>query len=514
MKRMLLLTSYFSFFTFFCFSQNAGDKIFNSSSIHTINIILTQPNWWDSLTYYYNDGATQYMIASVTFDSLQLDSVGIRLKGNSSYGHDGTKKPIKLDLDRFISTQEIDGMSKINLNNGFLDPSMMREKLFLDFINKEGLPSPRCTYARVSYNGKYCGLYKIVEQVDKTFLKTHFGNKDGNLFKGDPNGTLEQKGTDPNAYYKDYELKTNNSVNNWSDLVNFIQVVNSDQSVFSSQIKNLFDASSYLKAWAANNLFVNLDAYYYYAHNYYLYHNTATSQFDWITWDVSVVFGVFPLWSENKVVNLDLLYVPQNASTRPLSKNFMDNNDFRFEYLSDVCNYIYNDFTPANLFPKIDSIAGRIRNDIYAEPDSNQAYTEEEFEQNINYGTVSSGIFWGDVPGLKQFIINRRQEAIVQLCEKGWSCASNSLSGDGAIVIYPNPTFVDITLRFDLVEDDAPITYSILDLSGKEMLSETVILPRGIYLHTLNIEKLAAGVYILKIANSCKKFNKKLVVIK
>jgi len=475
---------------------------------------MAEPHWWDSLTNYFNEGATHYMYANVTFDSIQLDSVGIRLKGNSSYGHVGTKKPIKLNLDRFISGKNIDGMSKLNLNNGFLDPSMMREKLFLDFLNKEGLPAPRCTYARVSYNGNYCGLYKIVEEIDKAFLQTHFGNKDGNLFKGDPNGTLEQKGTDPNSYYKDYELKTNKSINDWSDLVNFIQLANSDQPTFSSQIENSFDASSYVKAWAANNLFVNLDAYYYYAHNYYLYYNTVTKQFDWITWDVSVVFGVFPLWSETKVVNLDLLYVPQNANTRPLSRNFMDNDNFRYEYLSAVCKYIYNDFTPANLFPKIDSVASRIRNDIYAEPDSNQSFTEEEFEQNINYGTVSSNIFWGDIPGLKQFILNRRQEAIVQLCEKGWSCASNSLSGDGAMVIYPNPSFVNVTLRFDLVEDDAPVTYSIVDMSGKEVLSETVILPRGEYSHSLSTEKLPAGIYVLKIANSCKKFNRKLVILK
>ena len=322
MKKTFLFSFCFMLYAF-CLAQNPGDKIFNSSSIHTINITMNKQGWWDSLTNYYNDGATQYMIASITFDSIQMDSVGIRLKGNSSYGHVGTKKPIKLDLDQFVSGQNIDGEKKINLNNGFLDPTMMREKIFLDFMNKEGLPAPRCTYARVSYNGNYCGLYKIVEQVDKPFLKTHFGNKDGNLFKGDPNGTLEQKGTDPSAYYKDYELKTNDSLNDWSDLVNFIQVVNADQSTFSTQIKNSFNVSPYLKAWAANNLFVNLDAYYYYAHNYYLYHNTSSNQFDWINWDVSVVFGVFPLWSENKVINLDLLYVPINGNTRPLSKNLM-----------------------------------------------------------------------------------------------------------------------------------------------------------------------------------------------
>src|ERR1051326_3727083 len=122
----------------------------------------------------------------------------------------------------------------------------------------------------------------------------------------------------------------------------------------------------------------------------------------------------------------------------------------------------------------MNSLKTRIRALIYAEPDSNRAYTLEEFEKNTGYGSVNGGVIWGDIPGLKSFIMTRRQEVIVQLCEKDWSCASNSISGDGVVVIYPNPSFAEITLRFDLVEDDAPITYSIVDLSGREVLSETV----------------------------------------
>ncbi|MBI3501427.1 MAG: CotH kinase family protein [Bacteroidetes bacterium] len=475
---------------------------------------MNEKNWWDSLTYYYSNGATQFMLASVTFDSIQLDTVGIRLKGNSSYGHPGAKKPIKIDFNRYRANQNIDALTKINLNNGFLDPSMMREKLFLDILKNEGLPAPRCTYAKVSYNGNYVGLYKIIEEVDKTFLKTHFGNKDGNLFKGDPNGTLEQKGSSADAYYNDYELKTNTTKNDWSDLVNFIQLVNADQQTFSSQIKNFFEVSSYIKSWAANNLFVNLDAYFYNAHNYYLYDNSSTKKFDWLTWDVSTVFGVFPLWSEEKVQNLDLLYIPKSEDKKPLSKNLLNNDDFRYEYLTAVCNLLYNEFTPQKLFPKIDSISNRIRDAIYAEPDSNRMYSNEHFENNIGYGTVSTGFFWGDIPGLKAFITQRRQEVIVQLCDKGWSCATNSLSEEGVIAIYPNPSYISVTLNFDLVEDDAPVHYSIVDMAGREVLSETIVLPRGENSHNVNIEKLPAGIYILKVANSCKKFNRKLVIVK
>ncbi|MEZ4650015.1 MAG: hypothetical protein R3E97_14740 [Candidatus Eisenbacteria bacterium] len=42
------------------------------------------------------------MAATVTFDGTVFDSVGVRLKGNSSYTHPNDKKPFRLKLDEFI----------------------------------------------------------------------------------------------------------------------------------------------------------------------------------------------------------------------------------------------------------------------------------------------------------------------------------------------------------------------------------------------------------------------------
>ncbi|HAA00679.1 MAG TPA: spore coat protein CotH, partial [Flavobacteriales bacterium] len=115
-----------------------------------------------------------------------IDSVGVRLRGNSSYGHPGNKKPIQLDFNEFVSGQKLDGLKKLNLNNSFLDPTQIREKLFLDVLNNMGLPSPRSTYVRVYFNGTYIGLYKGIETVNKEFLDRRFGNSNGNLYRCEP----------------------------------------------------------------------------------------------------------------------------------------------------------------------------------------------------------------------------------------------------------------------------------------------------------------------------------------
>src|SRR3977135_4114934 len=86
------------------FSQNPGDTLFNSSHIHEINITFTQPNWWDSLMYYkmYADSfnlSTQAMMGNFIIDGTPIDSVGVQLKGNSSFGYPGRKKPIKFTFN-------------------------------------------------------------------------------------------------------------------------------------------------------------------------------------------------------------------------------------------------------------------------------------------------------------------------------------------------------------------------------------------------------------------------------
>ncbi len=198
------------------FSQGEGDIFFNAPFVHEIRFTFTQPNYWDSLIYYKNQGDTTgnyyYMKADVEINGQLLSNVGVRLKGNSSYwAYPGDKLPFKIDFDRYVLNQSFDGLKKLNLNNGFNNPTMMREKLFLDFALKNGINVPRCTFAAVYVNNTYWGLYSVVEQVNKAFLKDRFSNDTGNLFKGDPGGNLRWFGSDSASYYNRYGLKTNDT---------------------------------------------------------------------------------------------------------------------------------------------------------------------------------------------------------------------------------------------------------------------------------------------------------------
>jgi len=132
------------------------------------------------------------------------------------------KRSWKITLDH--GAVHLAGMTCINLKSMYNDPSQMREALAWRLFRQAGVPAARHTYAKLAFDATYYGLFSVIEQVDKRFLKDHFGDNDrGNLYKaycGDVGcATLEHR-TGPDAddsgrqYYtaaadRTYRLKTN-----------------------------------------------------------------------------------------------------------------------------------------------------------------------------------------------------------------------------------------------------------------------------------------------------------------
>jgi len=518
------LKTYFAFVLVTAFSfanaANPGDNLFSAPIVHDINIVLTQNRWWDSLQYYKNEsdqtGINYYMKADVIIDGTPLNTSGVRLRGSASYGHPGCKKPIKIDFNEYVQGQDYDGLRAIILNNSAYDPTMLREKLFLDALVAHGLAAPRCAFARVSYNGNYVGLYKLVEVIDKTFLQTHFNNNDWNLYKGEPSATLQWEGSDQTSYYDNLELNTNETVNDWSDLVNFIDKINNSGTDYQNQIEQAFNISDFIKSWAANNVFGNIDTYFDIPHNYYLYNDSIANKFQWINWDVGLCFGVLPSSLFGSSDKLDLFDLPNNPNERPLCYNTLQIPQYKKEYLNAVCDFMSNDFNPQNIFPIIDSLAAVIRPHIYAEPDSNQMYTEAQFEGNLESMEVPSFLFY-KIPGLKTFIVMRKENVVEQLCNMEYSCALGAYYygiGNGVINVYPSPANNEVTVFFNVPEYNAIINYRIVDMMGNKVFDEIAVLENGNYTKKLSTINLRQGIYILVVDAACRDVEKKILIIR
>ncbi len=150
----------------------------------TVRIVMDEKDWQWLRSAARSE---QYVRADFWFDGYQYPNVAVRPKGNSSLmsvaGSGSSRLSLKVDFNFFNSARTFRGLKKLNLNNGFSDPTYIREVLGYEIFKNMGLPAPRTAFVDLYVNNTHLGLYTQVEPVDKTFLTHHFDNPNGNLYK-------------------------------------------------------------------------------------------------------------------------------------------------------------------------------------------------------------------------------------------------------------------------------------------------------------------------------------------
>lgn len=400
-----------------------ADDFFDDSYVHEVHITFTDADWYTTLyNSHSSDPDDPYFPAAVQCDDVAFDQVGVRFKGNSSFGISGVKKSLKIDFNEYDDNLTFLGLKKLNLNNGYKDPTMMRAKIFLDFA-RTYVPTIRAVHTRVYINGEYWGLYTAAEQIDKTFVQSRFGDdEDGNLFKGaasddlsgpnsDFGSDLTWLGTDPSDYHDNYQLKTNEELDDYSQLIDFIDILNNqDPTNFPTLLEPVFDVQNGLVGLALNNLFVNLDAYNGSAHNYYLYDRDDSGKFTHIHWDTNESFGRFLMNVSHgdDPLELDPFWLPEGGpqpggdEERPLMENLWANSGYTNDYLCYLQLMLDQGFNSTTVQARIDELADLIRTDVYA--DDNKMYSNSEFETNL-YSNITDGM--DTIYGLRNFVQER-----------------------------------------------------------------------------------------------------------
>jgi spore coat protein CotH len=488
--KKLLFVFLFTLSTLTGFAGN-GDSIFNQTTIHNLYITFPYSTFYDSLLQ--SHATDIYLNVNIQFNSKILNSVGIKAKGNSSFNGPSQKKSFKLDMNEFVSGQDLHGLKKLNFNNSFKDPSFLREKLMNDFLIDHQLPAPRTTFCNVYMNNQLWGLYVIVEEVDDEFCDHWFGSNDGNLFKGDPRGDLTWKGGTAQGLYDTlYELKNNETANDWSDLIGLIDVINNTPN---TQLPQVLDAQlntgRFMKQWAAMNIFSSLDSYIGSGHNYYLYHDTITNKFEFIAWDNNEAFGSFKNnLNSTQLKQLDMYYLRTPVTGRPLCNNMLQNSTYKEMYNQAYCNLLY-DFTNTYFDSKIDSLRNAIQQSVYNDP--KKMYSNTKFDSSFNYDVTLTGPGGIVVFGLKSFIAERASFLQQHLITQGVVCwpLATPVVEEAQPLIYPNPAHQELYIQYV-----KPIQRVVLsDVFGRVLHSSTTKmvatqhLPNGIYAIQVNYAK-------------------------
>ena len=309
-------------------------EFFDDSYVHEIRLYFDNPNWYDILYAAHDkDRNTKdpYFPARFVSHGVELNPVGVRFKGFSTFGfgiEGWVKKSFRIDFNYYDNGTRPEttflGLKKLDLNNLALDPTLMREKLFMDFARKY-VPARRCVYTRLYVNDEYYGLYLAVEHIDNTFIETHFGDyKHGNIYKAEMLATLSYFGPDPELYYGFYELKNNEAINDWSDLIELTRTLTfTPLEELPTKIEPILDVKSVLYTLALLDLFVSLDSYIGNARNYYLYRNGNTGKFTMLLWDANLAFGTFWIMMPRNIIDPAKYFVFPPDTLQPIRLEFV-----------------------------------------------------------------------------------------------------------------------------------------------------------------------------------------------
>jgi hypothetical protein len=398
----------------FITSFTNAQSLFDTSVLHEIRVTSTETNLWDLLTSDYDNNYPDvpYQSVTVEIDGNTLENVGVRQKGFSSHFFcDTNKKPLKINFGKFVDGQKYDKVKKINLANGIGDPAIVKDKIAYDMYRQHGIPAPRVSLAKIYIQDVYWGIYAIIEQIDKRFLKRNFADKTGNLWKNKDNSQLHWQGTNPDNY--DFELQTNETENDWSKFIEFIDFINNTTDTeFKNGIENIFDLDEYLRIIAIDILTNNWDSYIEHGRNWYLYHEPKTNKMHWLPWDYNFAFdryndgsGDFPMLLNNseKILIYRTLQVPE----------------FKERYLNYMCEILAINFTESRLYPKLDAHLDLIDDWDTA---TNNFFSFSDVQNGINGNLWDGGPMGGSFQGIKKYITERTITMEADLADEAYTC--------------------------------------------------------------------------------------------
>jgi hypothetical protein len=324
--------------------QTAVNDFFARNRVHPIKLTIKESNWWEILDDRFRKDDNTMLEADLEWGAVRFARVGVRFKGNSSYGHPGRKKGMRIRLNFVDRNQRLGEMTHFNLNNNWNDPSFVRESIWYDVMGRAGLTAARHTHASVTVNGEAMGHYLLVEHTNAGFLRTHFGEDAGNLFSTEIGASFDWLGEEAARYAPFYELETNTARNDYSALLAMIRTVNQEPiATLREKLEPQLDVINTLVFMGVNNVLVNLDSYIDMAQNYLLYHRPADKRFIFIPWDGNLAFGAFSFGTPaDQLTNIPFDYAGSRPCARPLVDQLMKVPLYR-EIQQDVNRWLVSD---------------------------------------------------------------------------------------------------------------------------------------------------------------------------
>ncbi len=380
-----------SLFLFGLFSPviSNAQNFYDRAVIQNIEIFFASSTWDTQLDQLAATTEGYLLADSVRINGISYDSVGVKYKGNSSYNASNNKNPLHIKLD-YIQKLDYQGYTHVKLQNGYQDPSMIREVLSYAIL-EQFMDCPKANFANVYINGTLRGMYSNAQSIDDKFLGDHFYDNQGSFFKCNPIGgagpgggavypDLKYLGSDSSLFANGYELQ---STYGWNNLVSLTNTLNNNFTA----IENQLDMDRVIWMLAFNNVLVNLDSYSGQFHqNYYLYKDL-NERFVPTLWDLNMSFGGFP-GGGSTPTTLDPL---ANASSTayPLIQKMLGNATYKKMYMAHIRTILTDIFASGEYLTIANSLRSTIDASVSSDP--YKFYTYAQFQNSLTTNITSSG---------------------------------------------------------------------------------------------------------------------------
>lgn len=241
--------------------------------------------------------------ADVTIDGELIPDVGIRKKG--FLGSLSPSRPsMKLNFAVDDSSATYLSMRRMTLNNNRQDASATRQCISYQLFRDAGLIAPRCNFAKVSVNGQDLGYYTNVEGIDEPFLRRNFEDAGGNLYEAQLAGFAPIR-------KDEFQLKTNESVNDRSDLDAVVSALAADDDNLLPLLEQVVDIDQFMDFWAMEIITGHWDGATGNSNNNFIYYEPRSQRFSFIPWGTDGALSPrsglsgsdFPIWHESFLSN-------------------------------------------------------------------------------------------------------------------------------------------------------------------------------------------------------------------
>ena len=371
-------------------------SLYDSQTLRTLYLRFHHEDWSEQMNAFYRTDIE--VPADLIVDGEVYPGVGVHFRGTSSYFTvRSEKKSFNIAVDYGEDGQRLYGYKTLNLLNGHVDGSFLREVLY-NRISQDYIPAMKTNLVKLVINGENWGVYINLQQYNKDFLAEWFNTKDGIRWKVGPGGgALTYAGEEPTAYQETYQLKTKNIEDPWTDLIALFKMLDetTSQAELTQRLPSILNIDQALWQLAVSNVFMDDDGYIHKGGDYAIYQDV-NGRFHLIPHDnnESLRFGREGRggpgggrggpggWSWGDLESgMASPVAHEGSATRPLINRLLANPEWRARYLAHV-RTVVNEWLDWEVLEPIIKEYQRLI-DTEVQQDDKKLYGYEEFSTGV-----------------------------------------------------------------------------------------------------------------------------------